>query len=149
MHRQRAAVIAEAREWLGTPYCHMGRVKGGAADCLTLLAEVYERAGVTPHIEIEHYPPDWYMHRDAERYVAGVLGAGCAEIAGPPDGPNPEPGDIVVFRFGRCFAHGAIVLAWPRLIVADQLVGRVTEYSAAGGRLLGRPRRFFRPPFEG
>jgi cell wall-associated NlpC family hydrolase len=65
---RRYAVIEEAREWLRTPYHHMARVKGAGADCLTLLAEVYERAGVTPRVEVPFYPPDWNLHRDAERY---------------------------------------------------------------------------------
>ena len=69
---RRAAVIAEAQSWLGTPYHHMGRVKGAGADCLTLLAEVFERAGVIPHVEVPFYPPDWNLHRDAERYLEGV-----------------------------------------------------------------------------
>ena len=29
-----------------------------------------------------------------------------------------QPGDFVVFRVGRCFAHGAIVIDWPRIIHA-------------------------------
>jgi cell wall-associated NlpC family hydrolase len=133
----RAAVLKEAREWIGTPYHHMGRVKGVAADCLTFLAEVYERAGIVPHIEIPFYPPDW-LHRDEERYAEGVLGYAC-EIAGP-----PAPGDMAIFRFGRCFAHGAIVTEWPMLIHAFQYTG-VVPYSAKSGLLKGRAVRFFSP----
>ena len=54
---RRAAVLVEAANWLRTPYHHMGRVKGGGTDCLMLLAEVYEAAGVIPHVEIPFYPP--------------------------------------------------------------------------------------------
>jgi cell wall-associated NlpC family hydrolase len=134
----RGAVIAEALSWLGTPYHHMGRVKGAGADCLTLLAEVYEAAGVVPHIEPEHYPPDWHMHRDVERYVEGVL-AYAREVAGP-----PRPGDVAVFRFGRAFSHGAIVLAWPRLIHSFVRTG-VVYGDAEKGPLRGRPVKFFDP----
>ena len=45
---RRAAVVAEAATWLRTPYHHMGRVKNAGTDCLMLLAEVYEAAGVIP-----------------------------------------------------------------------------------------------------
>jgi cell wall-associated NlpC family hydrolase len=69
--RRRLAVIIEARGWLRTPYHHMGRVKGCGTDCLMLLAEVYERAGVVPHIDVPFYAPHWNLHRDAERYLGG------------------------------------------------------------------------------
>jgi NlpC/P60 family putative phage cell wall peptidase len=137
---QRSAVLAEARAWIGTPYHHMGRVKGAGADCLTLLAEVYERAGVTGHIEVPFYPPDWHLHRDMERYLEGLLRY-AREFAGP-----PEPGDVVLFKMGRCFAHGAIVTAWPKLIHA--LAGAaVLEGDATQGILRGRAVRFFSPFF--
>jgi cell wall-associated NlpC family hydrolase len=29
----RAAVVAEARSWLGTPFHHQGRVKAAGVDC--------------------------------------------------------------------------------------------------------------------
>jgi|ERR1700722_18035664 hypothetical protein len=70
---QRQRVVAEAEAWLRTPYHHMGRIKGGGTDCLMLLAEVYEAAGVIPHVDVPFYPPDWNLHRDAERYVHGVM----------------------------------------------------------------------------
>lgn len=135
---RRGKIVAEARSWIGTPYHHMGRVKGVAVDCLTFLAEVYERAEITPHIEIPFYPPDWFLHRDEERYAEGVLRY-AREIASP-----PKSGDIALFRFGRCFAHGAIVTDWPMLIHAFQYTG-VVPFSAEGGLLKGRPVRFFSP----
>ena len=70
---EREAVVAEARQWLRTPYHHMGRVKGAGVDCATLLAEVYANAGVIPMVTIPFYPPDWHLHRDAERYLGFVL----------------------------------------------------------------------------
>ena len=109
---RRSAVVAAAEAWLGTPYHHMGRVKGGGTDCLMLLAEVYEAAGVVLRLDVPFYPPDWNLHRDAERYLDGVMRYAVA-IEGP-----PEAGDVAVFKFGRCYAHGAIVTAWPLLIHA-------------------------------
>ncbi len=45
---------------------------------------------------------------------------------------------------GRCFAHGAIVTAWPKLIHA--LAGAaVLEGDARQGILRGRAVRFFSP----
>jgi cell wall-associated NlpC family hydrolase len=136
-HR-RGLVVAEAESWLSTPYHHMGRVKGVGVDCLTLLAEVYERAGIAPHLEIPFYPPDWNLHRDAERYLEGIMGY-AREIEGP-----PLPGDIALFRFGRCFAHGVIVVEWPRLIHAWADTN-VLWGSADQSQLAGRKVRFFSP----
>jgi cell wall-associated NlpC family hydrolase len=135
---RRLAVIEEARGWLRTPYHHMGRVKGAGTDCLMLLAEVYERANVVPHIDVPFYPPDWNLHRDAERYLLGVTSY-AREIAEP-----PQTGDVAVFKFGRCFAHGAIVVAWPRLIHAWHSTG-VVPVDSTQPPLAGRPVRFFDP----
>jgi cell wall-associated NlpC family hydrolase len=55
---QRQRVVTEAETWLRTPYHHMGRIKGGGTDCLMLLAEVYEAAGVIRHLDVPFYPPD-------------------------------------------------------------------------------------------
>ena len=140
---RRAAVVAEAASWLRTPYHHMGRVKGGGTDCLMLLAEVYEAAGVIPHVEVPFYPPDWHLHRGVERYLEGLMHY-AREIPNVVGGPSPQPGDAVLFKFGRCFAHGAIVVAWPHLIHAWHSAGVV--YADAGqGQLAQRPTRFFCP----
>jgi cell wall-associated NlpC family hydrolase len=135
---RRLAVIEEARRWLRTPYHHMGRVRGAGTDCLMLLVEVYQSAKVVPHIDVPFYPPDWNLHRDAERYLLGVMRY-AREIAEP-----PQPGDIAVFKFGRCFAHGAIVVCWPRLIHAWWNAG-VVYSDAYQPPLRGRPVRFFDP----
>ena len=135
---RRAAVVKEAQSWIGTPFHHAARVKGAGIDCLMLLAEVYERAGAAPHIEPPFYVPDWHMHRDAERYLEGLVGY-AGEIPGP-----PLPGDIALFRFGRIFSHGAIVTEWPRLIHAYWAQGVVWGDSGLKP-LKGREVRFFSP----
>lgn len=99
----RARVIAEAHTWLRTPYHHMGRIKGVGVDCATLLCEVFEAAGVTPHIDPTPYPPDWHFHRDEERYLEWIKKAGGVEVE------EPRPGDVIVWKFGRCFSHAAIL----------------------------------------
>ena len=140
---RRMAVIAEAETWLRTPYHHMARVKGAGADCLTLLAEVYEKAGVIPHVEVPFYAPDWNLHRDAERYLEGIMRY-AREVRRRGNTDPPQPGDVAVFRFGRCFAHGAIVVEWPRLIHAWHNAG-VVYADATQGQLAGRAVRIFDP----
>lgn len=146
---QRGRVVEAARGWLGTPYHIMGRIKGTGADCLTLLAGVYAEAGVIPAAAIPYYPQDWHLHRGEERYLAGVL-AYAREVAAP------LPGDIALWKFGRCFSHGAIVVEWPLIIHA--YIGRAcvmedvarAEWLAFVGESSAqsrkpRPCRFFSP----
>lgn len=136
----RAAVVAEAMSWIGTPYCHMGRVKGAGADCLSLLAEVYERAGVTGHLELPFYPMDWCIHQSGELYIEGV-----SQYAREIDGP-PEPGDIAIWRLRgtRTYSHGAIVTDWPRVIHSFIRTGTIPG-NASAAPLAGCPVRFFTP----
>ena len=132
-------MVTEAESWIGTPFHHAARVKGAGVDCLMLLAEVYERAGVAGHIDPPFYVPDWHLHRDAERYMEGLL-----RYARPLDDTGPLPGDIALFRFGRTFSHGAIVTGWPRLVHAYWNIG-VVHGDATLYPLAGRPVRFFSP----
>jgi hypothetical protein len=134
--RQRAAVVAEAKSWLRTPYHHAAMCKGAGVDCAMLPAAVYRAAGLIPDFRIDHYPPDWHLHRDAERYL-GIVTRYATEIPAP-----TGPGDFVLYRWGRAFAHGAIILDWPVIIHAMTGIG-VTLDNGEGGRLTGRARRFF------
>lgn len=100
----RAAVVAEARSWLGTRYHHAADVKGrqGGVDCAMLLVRVYCDLGLVERFDPRPYTRDWFLHRDEERYL-GFLLARSHEVR------EPELGDIVLFRMGRCFAHAGIV----------------------------------------
>ena len=133
---QRRQVVTEARSWLGTPYHHAAQVKGAGVDCAMLPASVYRAAGLIPDFPVEHYPPDWHMHRDTERYL-DIVTRHASEVASP-----TGPGDFALFRWGRCFAHGAIVIDWPVIIHAALHVGVVLDLGN-DGRLAGRARRFF------
>ena len=146
--QERQRVVEAAKEFLGTPYHPAGRIKGAGVDCLTLLACVVEEAGLVPHVDIPYYPKDWHLHRDAERYLEGLLQY-TREIEGP-----PLPGDVVLWKFGRCYSHGAIVVEWP--VVIHAYVGRnctIEDTSAATwlthigenteDRGKPRPKRFF------
>ena len=100
----RAAVVAEARSWIGTPYHHCADVKGrrGGVDCAMLIVRVYVDLGFVEPFDPRPYPQDWMMHRDEERYL-GFLLARARAVS------EPQPGDVILFRVGRCFSHGGIV----------------------------------------
>ncbi|WP_018610256.1 C40 family peptidase [Uliginosibacterium gangwonense] len=131
-------IVAEATKWLGTPYHHHARIMGAGVDCAQLLYGVFvEGLGLVPEFEIDAYPADWMMHRSEERFVSYVLNR--AELV-----DAPQAGDIALFKWGRCFAHGAIVVNWPTVIHADINAGRVSMDDADQGRFAGREVKFFR-----
>lgn len=136
---RREAVIVEATSWLNTPFHHEARIKGAGVDCLMFLAEVYERVGVIKRVVPEHYPPDWHMHHNAERYMEELVKY-AREIEAP------APADVALFKFGRTFSHGTIVVDWPCVIHAYWNLG-VVWGNANIHPLLGREVRFF-SPFE-
>lgn len=99
---QRARVVAEARTWLGTPYHHAADVKGHGVDCAMLLVRVYCDLGLVKPFDPRPYTRDWFLHRREEKYL-GHLFDRAHEVR------EPELGDTIVFRIGRCYAHAGIV----------------------------------------
>ncbi len=99
---QRAAVVAEARRWLGTPYHDNGDIRGAGVDCGMLIVRVFVDLGLVPPFDPRPYPPDWMMHNDEEKYL-GWIKANCVEVE------TPQPGDIVIFRYGRVYSHGGVI----------------------------------------
>ena len=69
-----------------------------------LLVRVYCDLGLVETFDPRPYTRDWFLHRSEERYL-GFLSARSREVR------EPGEGDIVLFRVGRCYAHGGIVTA--------------------------------------
>ena len=139
----RAGVVAEALSWIGTPYRAAQRVKGrdGGVDCLTFVVEVFGRCG---------FDTSYYRARSRSTRRIGTCTATTSAIWAASSNMRaryrrpPEPGDIALFRFGRCFAHGGIVTRWPMIVHAWNGAG-VLPADATQALLGGRPRRFFSP----
>lgn len=119
---ERARVCAIARTWIGTPFHDHARVKGAGADCATLLLCVFEEAGMIPPTDVGHYSPQWFYHQDEERYLGWVRRFG-GEIALA----QARPADIALYKLGRCFCHGALIVepGWPEIIHASFAARRV------------------------
>ena len=111
MSEIRQKIVNEAYSWIGTPYHHRARVKGGGVDCAQLLAAVYGDCGLIADTVDENYPMDWHLHRDEERYLKRVK-RHAHKVT------EPLPGDIALFKFGRVISHGAIITEWPFIIHA-------------------------------
>lgn len=134
----RQQIVAEAATWLRTPYHHEAMVKGAGVDCAQILIAVYSAVGLAEKPDIGHYPPDWMLHRSDERYL-GWIEKYCDIVE------KPQPGDIAVFKFGRCFSHAGIVTfpGWPAMIHAHRPSGCVCETDGTKGDLDGREVRFY------
>ncbi len=135
---ERAAVIAEALTWVGTHYHHHARIKGVGVDCGMLLLEVYATVGLIPQVDPGYYPQDWHLHRGEERYLRFVTEY-CDLLQEP-----PLPGDVAVFRIGRCISHGAIVLNWP-LVIHSHVRQNCRVADATEAELYGHKVVFYRP----
>jgi hypothetical protein len=123
-NEQRAAVVAEARTWLRTPYHSMGRVRGAGVDCYTLLVEIFGKFGMFTHVEeSEFYPRDWFLHAQANHYKARIL-RHAREMVETFSSKTEmtAPGNIVLVevqrRHGPIDVHGGIITVWPKVIHA-------------------------------
>lgn len=134
----REAVVAEALSWELTPYHHRARIKGVGVDCAQLPAAIYEAVGLIPHIEPE-YSPQWMLHRDVEQFL-GWVRAYAREI----DRGIAGPGDLAIWKFGRCYSHSAIIIDLPEVIHAVIRGGGVLRANIdRDSELAERPVKFF------
>lgn len=114
----RQRIVDAARGWVGTPYHHRARIKGAGVDCAQLLIGVFAEAGLIDPFETGDYPMDWAAHRDDERFVEWVERFAVQT-------PVALPGDILVYRYFRCYSHGAIVVDSATMI--HSYIGRGVE----------------------
>ncbi len=140
---ERARVVAEARRWIGTPYHPCADLLGVGVDCGMLLVRVFVDAGLCAAFDPRPYPADWHLHRSEERYLGFVL-ARCRACAAP------RQGDVAVFRYGRCYAHGGVVSGLDPLVIVHAFspAGCVLEERVEANATLcdpARAPRFFTP----
>jgi cell wall-associated NlpC family hydrolase len=107
--QDRIRVVEEAKSWLKTPWHHQANKKGVGVDCAMFLRMVYINAGIIKPFDVDNYKEQWFLHRDEERFLSFMNRFG-KEIN------NPKPGDAIIFKYGRCFSHGAIVIEYPIII---------------------------------
>src|SRR5688500_18512112 len=104
----RSQIVAEARAWTGTPYCHQASLKGVGCDCLGLVRGVWRALiGAEPQCA-PPYSRDWAEASGAET-LAQAARAHLVEI----DPAEFLPGDVLLFRYRAHHPakHAAIVTA--------------------------------------
>ena len=111
----RAAIVAEARAWIGTPYRHQASRKGVGCDCLGLIRGVWRAViGQEPE-RAPPYAPDWAeaSHTEplAQAALRHLIAVECTAFA---------PGDVLLFRWraGLTAKHAAIVTATDKMVHA-------------------------------
>lgn len=89
----RAEIIAHARGWIGTPYCHQASARGAGCDCLGLLRGVWRAIYGEEPEALPAYTPDW-AERTGEETLLAAARRWLIEI----DPAQAEPGDVLIFR---------------------------------------------------
>lgn len=154
---ERRAFVSEARSWLGTPFRDQGDVKGknGAVDCAMLLVRSAQAAGlIPPDVDPRPYPPQWHLHRNEERFLnvidaiiaARGRGTEIPNEAGLSSAALAKAGDVIVYRVGRCYSHGGVVIENRQVLHAYYKTGHVAISALNDAELAclpdGRPRPY-------
>lgn len=105
---QREWIIAEARQWIGTPYRHQASLKGVGCDCLGLVRGVWRTVMGSEPERAPPYAPDW-----AEAANGEPLAEAAARHLAPIARDQFSEGDVLLFRWrdGLAAKHLAIVTA--------------------------------------
>ena len=135
MNATRQHIIQVARTWLLTPYHHHARINGVGVDCVQFLIAVFEECQIASAVA-EGYAQDWHLHRSEEKYLAGIQHYAQQTT-------SPEPGDVALFRFGRCVSHAGILLPEPRTVIHAFAGSGVILSSLDGQELAGRLHSFW------
>jgi cell wall-associated NlpC family hydrolase len=148
----RAGVVREALSWIGTPFRDCADVKGAAVDCAMLLVRSFVDSGTLAPFDPRPYPPRWHLHRDRERFLEWVEEKLGARRIDPGSPRGLRPGDIVIWQFGRCFSHGAILInaeevvhayAHARICVVSRRDEHPLRFVGHGPHEIPRPVRYY------
>lgn len=133
---QRARLVKEACSWNRTPYRHQADIKGAGVDCGMLLVRAFVDTGLVPAFDPRPYEDDWYLHRGEEKYLGFVLDR-IAQVE------HPLFGDVVVFKYGRTYSHGGIVVSWPYVLHASAPAKSVLVENIEQSPYAKYPRLFY------
>ena len=88
-----------------TPYVHRGTTLRGC-DCTGMLIGALHGFNKLKTYKLRKYPPDWNLHAGASDFIHEELLRVADDI--PDD--EASPGDILLFRFGKCPAHAGVLI---------------------------------------
>jgi NlpC/P60 family putative phage cell wall peptidase len=134
----RAAIVAEARSWIGTPYRHQASLKGVGCDCLGLVRGVWRAIYGDEPEEPPPYSRDWAETQGRET-LAEAAGRHMIQVAIN----SIRPGNVLLFAMkDRSPAKHCAILTAPGRMVHSVEAHPVAEVSLWSGRGPGRRLRF-------
>jgi hypothetical protein len=144
----RRRFVDEALTGGGTPFRDCADVKGpqGAVDCAMLLVRCAVDTGLVPAFDPRPYSPRWHVHRGEEKFIDFLVKLGAREIK------TPRLGDVLVWQFGRCYGHGAILVnreevvhsyGAAKMCIVSRLDEPTLNSVAIRGKDYPRPVRYF------
>lgn len=132
----RADIVAEAREWIGTPWLHQARLKGVGTDCIGLVGGVALALGLPG---AQEWDADPALHCYGRTPDPRVLLGGCNRFMDRIALDDVREADVLIMSFERNPQHFAIVSAVGPMYVIHAYAqrGRVVENGAevAGARV--------------
>lgn len=113
--------LAKAREGVGTPFHHQGRLPGAGLDCIGVIVAPARALGIVDHDDRTYRRGT----HDRKRVERAFRAAGCFEV---PIGEE-QPGDILVFWYRKRgeWEHFAILTERETVIHASVNAGIVVE----------------------
>lgn len=110
-------LIKEARQWLGTPFHHQGRKRGGGCDCIGFVMGVLSAAGLHSRFEnkcgqahpFERFDVFGYAPDPNSQFLQKAMAEHFDEI----DPQTAQAGDILLFRILKLPQHVGFVANHP------------------------------------
>jgi NlpC/P60 family putative phage cell wall peptidase len=119
------AILAEAREWLDTPYHHQGRLKDVGVDCIGLIIGVAYNVGLIGRSDIawikkafpsySRQPEGTYLRDGLSKFMPEVLVS------------QREPGDVILVSMDNAPRHVVLYTERDTIIHAYAERGKCVE----------------------
>jgi cell wall-associated NlpC family hydrolase len=119
----RAGLLAEALDWVKTPFVDCCDIKGpkGGVDCAMYDVRVFSARGLIPaDFDPRPYSPDHMRHRSEEHFLGFIRDTLHAREV-----EKPQIGDVPLWQFGRVFSHCGIVINSQEFVHAFKRAGMV------------------------
>jgi len=101
--KKRLCNVVKLWKDLNVQYEHRGTTRNGC-DCTGLIIGALRELGYLKDYKLRSYPLDWNLHAKADNYIIEEVSKFADEIT------EPDIGDLVLFRFGRCVAHIGVII---------------------------------------
>ena len=105
---RRAALVAEAMSWMGTPFRAYTAVRGGGVDCVSLCLAMYQAVGFLPVLTLPQYRVGAGAHAEDSQLEKVIREIG--RFAGGTPAPPYMVGDLLGFNLGRVCHHAGVVV---------------------------------------